>query len=268
MLKFGISPCPNDTFIFFGIIEKKVNTHGVNFDFVIEDVETLNSLCLKKALDISKVSSHAFYYLQKDYELLSSGGALSEYGPVVITKDLEKLKNLSTVKIALPGRLTTASALMWFYWQKNFPEKNYSLEFMPFYEIINKVADEKADLGVLIHEGRFIYSLKELQLVADLGDLWRKETSLPIPLGCIISRKSLKIKETLEKIIKESLEYAYSHPEKALKFVKKYSQEVDENIIKLHIQTYVNEFSFNMGQKGIQAINELIRRIKDSRVWS
>ncbi|GAQ94944.1 1,4-dihydroxy-6-naphthoate synthase [Thermodesulfovibrio aggregans] len=268
MLKFGISPCPNDTFIFFGIIEKKVNTYGLNFDFVIEDVESLNSLCLKKELDISKISSHAIYYLQKDYELLSSGGALSEFGPVVIAKDLEKIKNISTVKVALPGRLTTASLLMWLYWQKNFSQKKYELKFMPFYEIIDKVAKGEADLGVVIHEGRFIYSLKGLKLVADLGEFWMEETLLPIPLGCIVSRKSLNIKETVEKIIKESLNYAYSHFDEAMDFTKKYSQEISEDVIKLHIQCYVNDFTFDMGQKGIQAINELIKKIQEHGIWS
>lgn len=268
MLKFGISPCPNDTFIFFGIIEKKVNTHGLVFEFVIEDVETLNNLCIKNALDISKISSHAFYYLQNDYNVLSSGGALSEHGPVVITKNLEKLKTLSTIKIALPGRLTTASALMWFYWQKNFSDKKYQLEFMPFYEIIDRVIKEDVDLGVVIHEGRFIYSLKGLQLVEDLGKFWIQETSLPIPLGCIVAKKSLPIKEILEKIIKESINYAYSHFDEAMKFIKKYSQELDENVIKLHIQCYVNEFSFDMGQTGMRAINELIKKIEREGIWS
>jgi len=267
MLKFGISPCPNDTFIFFGIIEKKVNTQGLNFDFVIEDVETLNNLCIKKALDISKVSSHAFYYLQKDYNILASGGALSEHGPVVITKDIERVKNLSTVKIALPGRLTTASALMWFYWKKNFSEKKYTVEFMPFYEIIDKVVKNIVDIGVLIHEGRFVYSLKGLELLADLGKFWIEETSLPIPLGCIVSRKSLNIKETLEKIIKESIKYAYCHLDEAMEFIKKYSQELDENVIKLHIQCYVNDFTFDMGQKGIQAINKLLKKIHEEPLW-
>jgi 1,4-dihydroxy-6-naphthoate synthase len=268
MLKFGISPCPNDTFIFFGIIEKKVNTQGLNFDFVIEDVETLNSLCLEKALDISKISSHAFYYLKEDYEVIPSGGALSEQGPVVITKNPEKLKNLSTIKLALPGRFTTASLLMWFYWQKNFTDKKYTVEFMPFYEIIDKVTEQKADLGVLIHEGRFIYSLKGLHLVADLGEFWIKECSLPIPLGCIVCKKSLSIKETVNRIIKESLHYAYCHFDEAVKFTKKYSQELNEEVIKMHIQTYVNEFSFDMGQKGIMAINELIKKIPEDGIWS
>lgn len=268
MLKFGISPCPNDIFIFFGIIEKKINTEGLNFDFVIEDVETLNNLCMEKALDISKISAHAFYYLKNDYLVLSSGGALSEYGPVVITKNLEKLKNLSTIKIALPGRLTTASALMWFYWQKNFSDKKYTLKFMPFYEIIDKVIKEDVDIGVVIHEGRFIYSLKGLELVEDLGKFWIKETSLPIPLGLIVSQKSLNIKKELEKIIQESLKYAYSHFSEAMNFIKKYSQELDENVIKSHIQCYVNEFSFDMGQKGIQAIDELIKRLKRNAIWS
>ncbi len=268
MLKFGISPCPNDIFIFFGIIEKKINTEGLIFDFVIEDVETLNNLCMKKTLDISKISSHAFYYLQNDYIMLSSGGALSKYGPVAITKNLEKLKNLFSVKIALPGRLTTASALMWFYWQKIFSDKKYIVEFMPFYEIIDKVLKEETDIGVVIHEGRFIYSLKGLQLVEDLGKFWIKETSLPIPLGLIVSKKSLSIKKALEKIIKESLNYSYSHFSEAINFIKKYSQELDENVIKSHIQCYVNEFSFDMGQRGIQAVDELIKRIKRDGVWS
>lgn len=268
MLKFGISPCPNDIFIFFGIIEKKIKTEGLDFDFVIEDVETLNNLCMEKALDISKISAHAFYYLQNDYIILSSGGALSEYGPVVITKNLEKLKNLSNIKIALPGRLTTASALMWFYWQKNFPNKKYIVEFMPFYKIIDKIIKEEADIGVVIHEGRFIYSLKGLELVEDLGKFWIQETSLPIPLGLIISQKSLNIKKALEKIIQESLNYAYSHFDEAMKFIKKYSQELDEDVIKSHIQCYVNKFTFDMGEKGIQAIDELIKRIERHAIWS
>ncbi|MEN2994086.1 MAG: 1,4-dihydroxy-6-naphthoate synthase [Thermodesulfovibrio sp.] len=268
MLKFGISPCPNDIFIFFGLIEKRINTYGLIFDFIIEDVETLNNLCMKNALDISKVSSHAFYYLQNNYSMLSSGGALSEHGPVAITKNLERLKSLSTLRIALPGRLTTASALMWFYWKKFFSEKQYIINFMPFYKIIDKVVNEEADIGVVIHEGRFIYSSKGVDLVKDLGKFWIEETSLPIPLGLIIYKKALNIKSILEKIIRESLQYSYSHFDEAMNFIKKYSQELDEDVIKSHIECYINEFTFDMGNKGIEAINELFKKIEREPIWS
>lgn len=267
MLSFGISPCPNDIFIFFGMLNRKIRIEGLEFKFFIEDVETLNSLCMKNFLDISKISAHTYYHLKNHYEILSSGGAFSEYGPVAVAKEPDNLKNLQTVRIALPGRLTTASALMWFYWKKNFHGKKYVLKFMPFYKIIDSLINEETDMGVLIHEARFIYPVKGLKLIADLGKFWIEETSLPVPLGCIITKKSLKIKKTLENIIRKSLNYAYSHPEEALNFSKKYSQE-SGHVIKLHIDYYVNKYTAQMGKTGNSAINELMKRIEREGVWS
>lgn len=267
MLNFGISPCPNDIFTFYGLLNRKVSTEGLEFKFFIEDVETLNSLCMKGSLDISKISAHAYCHLKEHYEVLSSGGAFSEYGPVAVTKNPDNLKNLQTIRIALPGRLTTASALMWFYWRRNFYDKKYILKFMPFYKIIDSLIHEKADLGVLIHEGRFIYPQKGLKLIADLGKFWIRETSLPVPLGCIVARKSLKVKKILEKMIKESLNYAYLHTEEALNFAKKYSQELESHIIKLHIDYYVNDYTAQMGKRGLQAIKELMKRIEKEGLW-
>lgn len=267
MLNFGISPCPNDIFIFFGILNRKVKTKGLEFKFFIEDIETLNSLCMKTSLDISKISVHAYYHIKNHYEILSSGGAFSEYGPVVVAKKPDNLKNLQTLRIALPGRLTTASALMWFYWKRNFHGKKYILKFIPFYKIIDSLINEDSDIGVLIHEERFIYSMKGLKLIADLGKFWIEETSLPLPLGCVIARKSLKMKKILENIIKESLNYSYLHFEEALNFVKKYSQELDQDVIKSHIDSYVNEYTARMGKIGKKAINELMKRIEKDGVW-
>lgn len=268
MLNFGISPCPNDTFIFFGIIEKKVDLKNLSFNFLIEDVETLNSLCIEKKLHISKISAHAYYYLQNEYDLLMTGGAISEHGPVVVTKNIEKLKQLHTIRIALPGKLTTASALMWFYWKRFFPDKNYQLEFMPFYEVSKKLLSDKADIGVMIHEGRFTYSSIGLKLIADLGEFWKEQTGLPIPLGCIVVEKSLNIKNEVENLIKDSLNFSYSNYDEALLFVKKYAQELDEDVIKAHISYYVNSFTMNMNESGRKAIDELIQRIKKEGIWS
>lgn len=268
MLNFGISPCPNDIFIFYAMIKEKIDLRGYKFNFIIEDVETLNNLCIRKSLPISKVSVHAFYYLQNDYDILSSGGAISELGPVVVTKDLEKLKKLSEIKIALPGKLTTASALMWFYWKKNFPNRNYALKFVNFNEIFDKLANDEVHMGVLIHEGRFIYKSLGLKLVVDLGDFWKKETGTSIPLGCIIAKKPIINKELLEEIIRESIHYSRKNTKEVLYFVKNYAQELDDEVIMSHINTYVNEFSLNLGDQGKKSIMTFIKKTEAEGIWN
>lgn len=267
MLNFGISPCPNDTFIFYAMINKKINLRGYEFNFIIEDVEKLNNLCLENKLDISKVSVHAYYYLQNKYDFLNAGGAISEFGPIVVTKDVEKIKNLSKLKIALPGKLTTASALMWFYWKKNYSQKKYSLKFVTFNRIIEMVEKEEVHLGVLIHEGRFVYKNRGLNLLADLGKFWQEETETPIPLGCIIAKKETEKKELIEDIIRESIIYSRNHKDEVLPFVKSYARELDDNVIISHIDTYVNEYSLNMGYKGYESINIFINKLKQEEIW-
>ncbi len=268
MLHFGISPCPNDTFIFYAMIKEKIDLRGYKFNFIIEDVETLNNLCLHKSLPISKVSVHAFYYLQNDYDILNSGGAVSELGPVAVTKDLEKLKELSEIKIALPGKLTTASALMWFYWKKNFPDKKYSLKFLTFNEIFDKLANDEVNIGVLIHEGRFIYESLGLKLIVDLGEFWKNETGTYIPLGCIIAKKNIINKKILEEIIRESIYYSIKNTKEVLPFIKNYAQELNDEVIISHINTYVNEFSINLGDKGQKSVITFIKKIEAEGIWN
>lgn len=268
MLNFGISTCPNDIFIFYGMIKEKIDLKGYKFNFIIEDVETLNNLCINGVLSISKVSVHAFYYLQRDYDFLNSGGAISEHGPVVVTKDIEQIKKMSEVKIALPGKLTTASALMWFYWKKNFSNKRYSLKFMPFNHIIDELLNDKVHLGVLIHEGRFIYQSYDFNLIEDLGEFWKKETGMPIPLGCVIVKKNNKIdKKLLEDVIRESIIYSKKNTSEVLPFIKNYAQEIKEEVIMSHIRTYVNDFSLNLGHKGKKSIISFIKKLQVEGIW-
>ncbi|MCX8033768.1 MAG: 1,4-dihydroxy-6-naphthoate synthase [Thermodesulfovibrio sp.] len=269
MLNFGISPCPNDTFIFYGMIKERIDLKGYKFNFIIEDVETLNNLCIKGVLPISKVSVHAFYYLQRDYDFLNSGGAISELGPVVVTKDIEQIKRMSEIKIALPGKLTTASALMWFYWRKNFSNKRYSLKFVPFNQIIDELLNEKVHLGVLIHEGRFIYQHYDFNLIADLGEFWKKETGMPIPLGCVIVKKNNKInKKILDNIIRESILYSKKNMAEVLPFIKNYAQELKEEVIISHIHAYVNDFSLNLTNKGKQSIITFLKKLQREGIWN
>jgi len=267
MLEIGISPCPNDTFIFYGIIKEKIDLKGLKFRFIIEDVETLNNLCINGKIPISKISAHAFYYLKKKYDLLNSGGAISEYGPVVVTRNLERIRELSEIRIALPGKLTTASALMWFYWKKFFMDKKYILNFLTFNQIFDMLIKDKVDIGVCIHEGRFIYTSLGLKLIADLGDFWREHTGTPIPLGCIVSKKDLKIKNILEELIRESLNYALKNKDEVFNFVRSYAQELDDKVIISHIETYVNDYTFNMKDKGFLSIKTLMDKIDKEGVW-
>ncbi len=268
MLRIGISSCPNDIFIFYGILNKKITLAEADFKFFIEDVETLNNLCLSKELEISKISVHAFYYLQRDYSLLNSGAAISEFGPVVVTKKLEKIHKSTHLKIALPGKLTTASALMWFYWKKFFLHKSYSLRFVKFNEIFELIKKDEVDLGVLIHEGRFIYNSLGLDLLVDLGEFWKKETGTLIPLGCIVAQKNLGSKEILERLIRDSIYYAKNNTEEVLSFIKNYAQELDEKVIMAHIKTYVNNFSIDLGKIGRESINVFMNKLKEEGIWN
>lgn len=269
MLNFGISPCPNDIYIFYAILKGKIDLKGLRFKFIIEDVEKLNEFCLNDSLEISKISAHAFYYLRDRYDLLNRGAAISESGPVLVTKDLERISKLKQIKIALPGKLTTASALMWFYWKKHFAERDFSLSFTPFNQIVREVQEERADMGVLIHEGRFIYESYGLRLIADLGDFWKKETGSPIPLGCIVMRKDTKLdKQILENMIQQSIDYSKENFNEVLPFIKIYAQELNEEVIISHIQTYVNEYSYDLGDSGKKAIDILIEKLDREGIWS
>lgn len=268
MLKFGISSCPNDIFIFYPLLNQKIDLKGYKFQFIIEDVESLNNLCLQGKLPLSKVSIYAFYHLQRNYELLNAGGAVSEYGPVAVVKDRDKIDKLRELKIALPGKFTTASALMWFYWKENFRDKRFSLEFMPFNHIIHKLINEQVDIGVLIHEGRFVYSSYGLNLLEDLGDFWKKQTDTPVPLGCIVAKKKTFENKVLESIIRESIDYSKKNTDEVLNFVKKYAQELNQEVIMAHINTYVNDYSINLGERGLKSIKIFLQKISKEEVWN
>jgi 1,4-dihydroxy-6-naphthoate synthase len=270
MITLGFSPCPNDTFIFYAIANKKIDTKGLDFNFLIEDVETLNHLAIKRMVDITKISCHAFYFLQNDYRFLRSGGAFGRgCGPLLIQKSEVRSQKSEIKKIAIPGELTTAFLLLKLYLSSNpsVVTCHSSLSFiaMPFYEIMGAVRDEKVDAGLIIHESRFTYPDYGLKKIIDLGKWWEKETCLPIPLGGIIVKKSLRdnIINKVEDIIKESVKYACSNREETLQFIKKYSQELSENVIFKHISLYVNDYTLDIGKEGADALNELLKRAKE-----
>jgi 1,4-dihydroxy-6-naphthoate synthase len=258
-LTLGFSPCPNDTFIFDALVNKKINTGDLKFDVVLEDVQTLNEWALKGKLDVSKISYGVLPLVLDEYILLNSGGALGKgAGPLLITRKEQgiSMKEVNDARIVIPGENTTAHILF----ALAFP-KAKNKQFRVFNEIEDAVLNKEADAGVIIHENRFTYHLKGLQKLMDLGEYWEHATSAPVPLGGIVAKRTIdeKILFKLEALIKESVEYAYSHHYSQLSdYVTQHSKEMSEDVMRKHINLYVNNFSIRLNEEGKSAVEKIV----------
>ena len=264
-LTIGYSPCPNDTFIFYALVHGKVGVPGIEFRERLEDVETLNRLALDGELDLTKISYHALGHLRERYALLRCGGALGRgCGPLIVARPGVSLADLKKSVIAVPGRLTTAYLLL-----RLFDSSITNILVMPFDRIMDAVQAGDATAGLIIHESRFTYPRYKLEKLLDLGEWWEKHSGLPIPLGGILGKRSLG-NETLLKVetgIRESLHYANSHPDEVLDYCRRYSQEMEDEVMKCHIDLYVNDFSLDLGQEGLTAVRRLFSEAEASGVF-
>lgn len=268
-LTLGFSPCPNDTFIFDALIHKKIDTAGLDFDVVYEDVETLNKLAFDNHLDITKLSFHAFAFALKNYALLDSGSALGHgVGPLLITADESRTpefvrEHAPELTVAIPGTYTTANFLL----NLAFPllqQKRVHL----FSDIENAVSNNKVDLGLIIHESRFTYQRKGLYKVLDLGNFWEQKTNLPIPLGGIVVNRRIdpEIQYKINHLIHQSIEFAFQNPKSSLDFIKSHSQEMEDEVISKHINLYVNDYSLGLGTSGREAVTKLFEEARSLQV--
>jgi 1,4-dihydroxy-6-naphthoate synthase len=254
-LTLGYSPCPNDTFIFYALVQGKVPVPGITIRERLEDVETLNQLAINGTLDLTKISYHALGHLREQYALLRSGGALGRgCGPLIVARPGTRIEDLRSGTIAIPGRLTTAWLLL-----QMFDRGLNKVVVMTFDRIMQAVADGKVTAGLIIHESRFTYPLYKLDMLLDLGAWWETYSGLPIPLGGILGKRSLGTAALMrvEEAIRESLRYARANPNEVLAYVKEHSQEMDESVMMSHINLYVNDFSLNLGNEGISAVHRL-----------
>jgi 1,4-dihydroxy-6-naphthoate synthase len=254
-ISLGFSPCPNDTFIFGPMVHGMIDTEGLSFDYRMEDVETLNHLAMEDSLDMVKVSYHAFLYLSPRYRLLDSGSALGfGNGPLLVSKKPMNLDELDNCCVAIPGEYTTAHLLL-----RLLAPRVQKKKVMVFSEIESAVLNGEVDAGVIIHENRFTYEQKGLYKVADLGEVYENVTHSPIPLGGIIASKKLgeEIVSRVNRILKKSVEFSLSNPEKVMPFVRCNAQEMEEEVMMKHIRLYVNKFTVDMGNEGRRAIARL-----------
>jgi len=263
-LSLGISPCPNDTFVFDALIHGKVDTEGLTFDVIMTDVEELNRKAFEHSIQVTKLSFHAFAYAAKNYSLLQSGSALGrKNGPLLISKNAGNTENLHEWRIAIPGKYTTAHLLFSIF----FPDAMQKKEFL-FSDIEGALLDNEADAGVIIHENRFTFEKKGLVKLADLGDLWESFTGFPIPLGGIAVDNSLPLatRQKVDRVMKRSVRYARAFPGSSVDFVRKNAQELEMDVIKKHIDLYVNDFTEDLGEIGQEAIRVLYRIAGEKQV--
>ena len=254
-LTLGFSTCPNDTFIFDAMVNGRIDTEGLRFQLHLADVEELNQLGFSNTLDISKVSYHAFAYLSASYQLLTAGSALGfGNGPLLISKHKIFPDELDGLKIAIPGKYTTANLLLSIAYPNLISKKEYL-----FSDIEEVILSGEADAGVIIHENRFTYQSKGLIKIVDLGEYWEQLTGLPIPLGGIIIKRDLprELRLTVNMVLERSVRYAFENPNDSLPFVKKHAQSMDESVMRKHIELYVNDFTADLGPMGREAITTL-----------
>ena len=256
-LSLGFSPCPNDTFIFDALVNKKIDTEGLDFDIHLEDVQTLNNFALEDRLDFSKISYGVLPLLLTTHTLLHSGGAMgNSVGPLLISKNENiTASDVNNLRIAIPGKNTTAYLLFSFVYPN---AKNIS--FYVFNEIEAAVLSGEVDAGVIIHENRFTYAQKGLYKITDLGAEWETKTKSPIALGGIVAsnRISKPIMGQVDQLIAKSVEYAFNNYPAISEYVSCHAEEMSEAVMRQHIDLYVNDFSKDMGETGKNAIETLV----------
>jgi len=257
-ITLGFSPCPNDTYIFHALIHGLVATEIRFAAPLLEDVETLNAWAMEGQLDVTKLSFHAFGHILDEYCMLRSGSALGRgCGPLLVSREPLDLNRGTALRVAIPGKYTTAALLF-----RMFAPQCTNLMEMRFDRIMDSVAAGAVDCGVIIHESRFTYGDKGLRCLQDLGAWWEETSGMPIPLGCIAAKRSLgrqKIEE-IDAAVRKSLEVASIDPKRCLPYIRSHSQEIEESVVRDHIGLYVNDYSLDLGEEGIGAVEAFLQR--------
>jgi 1,4-dihydroxy-6-naphthoate synthase len=262
-ITLGHSPDPDDAFMFYALAADKIDTGGLTFRHVIQDIETLNRRALNEELDVTAVSIHAYAYVLDKYALLTSGASMGDgYGPLVISRRPMTVEDVRRTKIAVPGTMTTA------YLTLKLCLGEVATSVVPFDRIMDAVAAGEFEAGLLIHEGQLTYSGRGFHKVIDLGEWWKQETSLPLPLGGNAIRKSLGAEKvaTVSRLLRESIEYGLANREVAVRHSMKYGRGMEESLTDKFVGMYVNNYTIDYGQRGRDAVRLLLDRAHQSGI--
>jgi len=256
-LSLAHSPDSDDAFMFYALATRKIKTGNLLFSHTLEDIESLNQKALEGVYDITAISFHAYAYLAERYLLLPCGGSFGErYGPLVVARGSLDAHSLKGKRVAVPGKMTTAFLVMRLF------EPEFEAVFVPFDQILGRVASGEVDAGVLIHEGQLTYAREGVKKVVDLGEWWYGETQLPLPLGGNSIRRSLdrRTVQQAAKLMRDSIQYGLNHREEALDYALQFARGLDPSTVDRFVSLYVNDWTLNYGERGQQAIQALLDR--------
>src|SRR5213596_383836 len=259
----GHSPDPDDAFMFYAMAENKIDLRGYRFDHRLEDIQTLNERARRGELHISAISIHAYAYVAKNYALLPCGASMGDgYGPVVVQKRSTLNAQRSTPNpdllrqrvIAVPGEMTSAFLALQLFLGK------FDYVVVPFDKIFDAIKSGRADAGLIIHEGQLTYAQGGFEKIVDLGDWWKHQTGLPLPLGGNVVRKDIPpaVRHDISEIIRESIDYGLAHRDEAVRHSLAYARDMGSKLTDKFIGMYVNEFTRDYGETGRAAIRKFL----------
>jgi len=255
LITVGHSPDPDDAFMFYALAHDKLDTGDLRFRHELQDIETLNRRALQGELEVTAVSIHAYAFLLDRYALLPSGCSMGDrYGPMVVARWPMKIDELKSLRIAVPGTLTTAFLTL------RLLAGPFTYEVVPFDQILDAVASGRFDAGLIIHEGQLTFQNQGLHLVVDLGVWWQEKTGLPLPLGGNVVRRDLgdaTIRQ-ISRLLKESIRYALAHRQDALDYALRYARDMDKSLADRFVGMYVNDWTLDYGERGRAAVRRLL----------
>ncbi|MDQ6912017.1 MAG: ABC transporter substrate-binding protein [Verrucomicrobiota bacterium] len=254
----GHSPDPDDAFMFYAMAENKIDLRGYRFEHRLEDIQTLNERAMRGELHISAISIHAYAYVSDKYALMPCGASMGDgYGPMIISRNDCLTSDLKSKTIAIPGKMTSAFLALQLFLGPKFP-----YVVVPFDQIFDAVKSGRADCGLIIHEGQLTYAKAGFTKIIDLGEWWKRETSLPLPLGGNVLRKDIPraVQHDLLEIMRESIDYGLKHRAEAVQHSMPYARDMDSELAGKFIGMYVNDYTRDYGDKGRAAIREFLGR--------
>jgi 1,4-dihydroxy-6-naphthoate synthase len=249
------SPDSDDAFMFYGLATHKLETGELRFDHTLKDIQKLNEDARKGIYDVTAISFHAYAYVADKYALLPHGASIGDkYGPIVVTKEPREASEIGSMKIAVPGELTSAYLALRIY------NKDFEHVVVPFDEIISAVKNGQADAGLLIHEGQLFYNQMGLHKVLDLGEWWHDETSLPLPMGGNAIRRDLgdELMQQVSKFLHDSIVYSMENREDALAYAMQFARDMEPSLADRFVSMWVNELTLDYGDRGREAVKRLL----------
>jgi 1,4-dihydroxy-6-naphthoate synthase len=249
------SPDSDDAFMFYALATNKLDTGDIQFTHVLKDIQSLNEMAMHGVYDVTAISFHAYAYIADKYALLPHGASIGDnYGPVVVSREAASAEDLSKMKVAIPGTMTSAFLALRIF------NSEFTYEVVPFDQIIEAVQEGRCDAGLLIHEGQLFYEKMGLHKVIDLGEWWHERTSLPLPMGGNAIRRDLgtDLMRKVSHFLRESISFSLEHRQDALQYAMQFARDMDTETADRFVAMWVNELTLDYTERGREAVRRLL----------